>query len=65
MKESLKKLVATGLNTYVIFKVGQLSGVCKTLKAFMDRTDEDRLNDSITLGKKIKFTVSKKIKDNQ
>ena len=65
MNESLKKLVATGLTTYVVFKVGQLSGACKTLKAFMDRTDEDRLNDSITLGKKIKFTVSKKIKDNQ
>ena len=61
MNESLKKLVATGLTTYVVFKVGQLSWVCETLKAFMDRTDEDRL----TLGKKMKFTLSKKIKDNQ
>ena len=65
MNESLKRLVMTGLTTYAIFKVGQLTGVCKTLEAFMDRTEEDKLNDSITVGKKFKFTISKKIKDNK
>lgn len=65
MNESLKRLVVTGLSTYVVFKVGQLTGVCKTLEAFMDRTDEDKLNDSITVGNKFKFTITKKIDKNK
>ena len=59
MKKPLKKKKKkTVLDIVIIFQIGQLCGVCKSINAFMDRTEEDRKNDRVTMSKgRFKLTI--------
>lgn len=60
-KPLITEVVKTVLDIVIIFQMGQLCGVCKSLNAFADRTEEDRQKDRLTVGKgKIRFTVQGK-----
>ena len=57
-KPLITEALKTALNIVIIFQIGQLCGVCKSINAFMDRTEEDRKNDRVTMGKgRFKLTV--------
>ena len=60
-KPLITNALKTALNIVIIFQIGQLCGVCKSINAFMDRTEEDRKNDRVTMGKgRFKLTVQGK-----
>ena len=60
-KPLITEALKTALNVVIIFQIGQLCGVCKSINAFMDRTEEDRKNDRVTMGKgRFKLTVQGK-----
>lgn len=60
-KPLITEALKTALNIVIIFQIGQLCGVCKSINVFMDRTEEDRKNDRVTMGKgRFKLTVQGK-----
>ena len=60
-KPLITEALKTALNIVIIFQIGQLCGVCTSIHAFMDRTEEDRKNDRVTMGKgRFKLTVQGK-----
>ena len=57
-KPLITEALKTALNIVIIFQIGRLCGVCKSINAFMDRTEEDRKNDRVTMSKgRFKLTI--------
>ena len=57
-KPLITEVIKTVLDIVIIFQIGQLCGVCKSINAFMDRTEEDRKNDRVTMSKgRFKLTI--------
>ena len=48
-KPLLTEVVKTVLAIVIIFQIGQLCGLCKSINAFMDLTEEDRKIDSVMM----------------
>ena len=60
-KPLITEAVKTVLDIVIIFQIGRICGDCKSINAFMDRTEEDRKNDRVTMGKgRFKLTIQGK-----